>query len=55
MGKNQKIDLEILFRFTHHSLKQYPQMLPKFAFHWATDIFQSLIDYINFQQKHSEG
>ena len=46
--KNQKIDLEILFGLTHHSTKQYPQMLQKFFFDWSTDIFESLIDYIKF-------
>ena len=28
--KKQKIELEILFDLTHHSTKQYPQMLQKF-------------------------
>ena len=46
--KNQKIELEILFGLTHHSIKQYPQMLQRFFFDWSTDIFQSFIDYIKF-------
>ena len=45
-NKNQKIDLEILFGLTHHSTKQYPQLLQKCFFDCSTDIFQSLIDYI---------
>ena len=44
-GKNQKIDLEILFGLTHHSTKQYPQILQKYFFDWSIDIFQSIIDY----------
>ena len=46
--KNQKIDLEILFGLTHHSTKQYPQILQKYFFDWSIDIFQSLIDHIEF-------
>ena len=44
--KNQKIDVEILFGLTHHSTKQYPQMLQKFFFDRSINTFQSLIDYI---------
>ena len=44
--KNQKIDLEILFGLTHHSTKQYPQILQIYFFDWSIDIFQSLIDTI---------
>ena len=40
--------LEILFGLTHHSTKQYPQILQKYFFDWSIDIFQSLIDYIKF-------
>ena len=46
--KNQKIDLEILFGLTHHSTKQYPQILQKYFFDCSIDIFQILIDYIKF-------
>ena len=46
--KNQKIDLEILLGLTHHSIKQYPQILQKYFFDWSIDIFQSLTDYIKF-------
>ena len=46
--KKQKIDLEILFDLTHHSTKQYPQILKKYFFDWSIDIFQSFIDYIKF-------
>ena len=44
--KNQKIDLEIIFGLTHHSTKQYTQILQKCFFNWSIDIFQSFIDHI---------
>ena len=46
--KNPKIDLEILFGLTHDSTKQYSQILQKYFFDWSIDIFQSLIDHIEF-------
>ena len=43
-NKIQKMDLEILILFglTHHSTKQYSQILQKYFFDWSID---SLIDY----------
>ena len=38
----------MLFGLTHHSTKQYPQILQKYFFEWSIDIFQSLIDNIKF-------
>ena len=46
--KNQKVEHEIFFGLTHHSTKQYLQMLPKFFYDWSTHIFQSLADCIKF-------
>ena len=41
--KNQwqkpKSGSQILFGLTHHSTKQYPQMLQKYFFDWSVDIF----------------
>ena len=37
--KNQKIGLEILLGLTHHSKKQYPQMLQNFFFNGSIGIF----------------
>ena len=48
-GKNQNIELEILFGLTHHSTQLYLQMLQKLFFDWSADIFQSVIDYISIE------